>query len=166
MTRPGSSSCSRSGPAARLLLVAVERIDGRVDPARPVRALDLLALAAVAAAVARRRARVVDRASLAAGSDPLLALLPGLAALAAGARGRPPRRAAAAPGGTRRRGAARPAVRLALVSLGRQGGRPALVIAFLTAALGLAVFALSYRDTLDARARTTRPPSTCRSTST
>ena len=40
------------------------------------------------------------------------------------------------------------AVRLALVSLGRQGGRPALVVAFITAALGLAVFALSYRATL------------------
>ena len=39
-------------------------------------------------------------------------------------------------------------MRLALVSLGRQGGRPALVIAFITAALGLAVFALSYRATL------------------
>ena len=34
------------------------------------------------------------------------------------------------------------------MSLGRQGGRPALVIAFITAALGLAVFALSYRATL------------------
>jgi hypothetical protein len=132
---------------ATALLVVVERVDAESTRIGPVHALDLLALAAVAAAVLAASRGSSTEASLEAGSDPLLALLPGLAAIAAGAIAArlagPLLRVA---GRSLRRGPV--AVRLALVSLGRQGGRPALVIAFVTAALGLSVFALSYRDTL------------------
>jgi FtsX-like permease family len=133
--------------AAAALLVGVERVDAGSARLGPVHALDLLALAAVAAALLAASRGASTEASLAAGSDPLLALLPGLAAVAAGAfvaRIAGPLLRAAGRGA--RRGPI--AVRLALVSLGRQGGRPALVVAFITAALGLAVFALSYRATL------------------
>ena len=130
--------------AATVLLVVVERIDGDSARLGPVHALDLLAVAAIAAALLAASRGSSTEASLAAGSDPLLALLPGLAAIAAGALvarlAGPLLRMA---GRNARRGPV--AVRLALVSLGRQGGRPALVVAFITAALGLAVFALSYR---------------------
>ena len=133
--------------AATVLLVVVERIDGDSARLGPVHALDLLAVAAIAAALLAASRGSSTEASLAAGSDPLLALLPGLAAIAAGALvarlAGPLLRMA---GRNARRGPV--AVRLALVSLGRQGGRPALVVAFITAALGLAVFALSYRATL------------------
>jgi len=132
---------------AAVLLVAVERVDAESTRIGPVHALDLLALAAVAAALLAASRGSSTEASLEAGSDPLLALLPGLAAIAAGAIAArlagPVLRLA---GRSVRRGPV--AVRLALVSLGRQGGRPALVVAFVTAALGLSVFALSYRDTL------------------
>ncbi len=127
--------------AATVLLVVVERIDGDSARLGPVHALDLLAVAAIAAALLAASRGSSTEASLAAGSDPLLALLPGLAAIAAGALvarlAGPLLRMA---GRNARRGPV--AVRLALVSLGRQGGRPALVVAFITAALGLAVFAL------------------------
>jgi hypothetical protein len=132
---------------AAVLLVAVERVDSESTRLGPLHALDLLALAALAAALLAASRGSSTEASLEAGSDPLLALLPGLAAIAAGAIAArlagPLLRLA---GRNVRRGPV--AVRLALVSLGRQGGRPALVIAFVTAALGLSVFALSYRDTL------------------
>jgi hypothetical protein len=132
---------------AAALLVIVERVDAESARLGPVHALDLVALAAVAATVLAAARGSSTEASLASGSDPLLALLPGLAAVAAGAvvarLAGPLLRLL---GRGLRRGPV--AVRLALVSLGRQGGRPALVIAFITAALGLAVFALSYRDTL------------------
>jgi FtsX-like permease family len=132
-----------------VLLVVVERVDAESTRLGPLHALDLLALAALAAALLAASRGSSTAASLEAGSDPLLALLPGLAAVAAGAIAArlagPVLRLA---GRSIRRGPV--AVRLALVSLGRQGGRPALVIAFVTAALGLSVFALSYRDTLQA----------------
>ena len=132
---------------AALLLVAVERVDAESTRLGPLHALDLLALAALAAALLAASRGSSTEASLETGSDPLLALLPGLAAIAAGAIAArlagPVLRLA---GRSVRRGPV--AVRLALVSLGRQGARPALVIAFVTAALGLSVFALSYRDTL------------------
>ena len=132
---------------AAVLLVAVERVDAESTRLGPVHALDLLALAAVAAALLAASRGSSTEASLEAGSDPLLALLPGLAAIAAGAvAARLAGPALRVAGRSIRRGPV--AVRLALVSLGRQGGRPALVIAFVTAALGLSVFALSYRDTL------------------
>jgi hypothetical protein len=132
---------------AAVLLVAVERVDAESTRLGPVHALDLLALAAVAAALLAASRGSSTEASLQAGSDPLLALLPGLAAIAAGAiAARLAGPALRVAGRSIRRGPV--AVRLALVSLGRQGGRPALVVAFVTAALGLAVFALSYRDTL------------------
>jgi hypothetical protein len=132
---------------AAVLLVAVERVDAESTRLGPLHALDLLALAAVAAALLAASRGSSTEASLEAGSDPLLALLPGLAAIAAGAiAARLAGPALRAAGRSVRRGPV--AVRLALVSLGRQGGRPALVIAFVTAALGLSVFALSYRDTL------------------
>jgi hypothetical protein len=133
--------------AASVLLVGVERVDAESTRLGPVHALDLLALAALAVAVLAASRGSSTEASLEAGSDPLLALLPGLAAIAAGAlaaRASGPLLRLA--GRSVRRGPV--AVRLALVSLGRQGGRPALVVAFVTAAIGLAVFALSYRDTL------------------
>src|SRR6185312_64277 len=41
-----------------------------------------------------------------------------------------------------------PSVRLAIVSLGREGGRPTLAAAFLVAGIGLGVFAVAYRATL------------------
>jgi hypothetical protein len=132
---------------AAALLVCVERVDADSTRLGPVHALDLLALTAAAAAVLAASRGSSTEASLEAGSDPLLALLPGLAAIAVGAitarLAGPLLRIA---GRNVRRGPV--AARLALVSLGRQGGRPALVIAFVTAALGLSVFALSYRDTL------------------
>ena len=67
----------------------------RVRPARPSAcARPASPLAAVAAAVLAASRGSSTEASLASGSDPLLALLPGLAAVAAGARRRPPRGAA------------------------------------------------------------------------
>ncbi|HET7171429.1 MAG TPA: FtsX-like permease family protein [Gaiellales bacterium] len=132
---------------ATLMLVAVERVDAESTRLGPVHALDLLAVAAVAAALLAASRGSSTEASLEAGSDPLLALLPGLAAIAAGAiAARLAGPALRLAGRSVRRGPV--AIRLALVSLGRQGGRPALVVAFVTAALGLSVFALSYRDTL------------------
>lgn len=131
------------------LLIAVERISTESARLGPFHALDLVAVAAVAAAALAASRGASTSASLAAGSDPLLALLPGLAAVAAGALvARLAGPALRLAGRGSRRGPV--AVRLALVSLGRQGGRPALAAAYITGALGLAIFAVSYRATLRA----------------
>ena len=112
-----------------------------------MRGLDLAALA-VAGAVALAAARgSANSTSLSAGSDPLVALLPGLVAVAGAivtARLAGPLLRLAGRGV--RRGPA--SVRLALVSLGREGGRPTLAAAFLVAGIGLGVFAVAYRTTL------------------
>jgi hypothetical protein len=129
------------------VLVAGERTAGADLRLGPVRGLDLAALA-VAGTVALAAARgSASSTSLAAGSDPLLALLPGLVAVAGAivtARLAGPLLRLA--GRSLRRGP--PSVRLALVSLGREGGRPTLAAAFLVAGIGLGVFAVAYRTTL------------------
>lgn len=134
--------------AGAAILVAGERTAGVDLRLGPVRGLDLAALA-IAGAVALAAARgSAGSTSLASGSDPLLALLPGLVAVAAAivtARLAGPLLRLAGRG--LRHGP--PSVRLAVVSLGREGGRPTLAVAFLVAGVGLAVFAVAYRATLE-----------------
>ncbi|HEY3763957.1 MAG TPA: FtsX-like permease family protein [Gaiellales bacterium] len=133
--------------AGAVVLLAGERAAGADLRLGPVRGLDLAALA-VAGAVALAAARgSASSTSLAGGSDPLLALLPGLVAVAGAivtARLVGPLLRLAGRG--LRRGPA--SVRLALVSLGREGGRPTLAAAFLVAGIGLGIFAVAYRTTL------------------
>ena len=113
----------------------------------PFRGLDLAALAIVGAVALAAARGSANSTSLASGSDPLLALLPGLVAVAAAivtARLAGPVLRLAGRG--LRHGP--PSVRLAIVSLGREGGRPTLAAAFLVAGIGLGVFAVAYRATL------------------
>ena len=129
------------------VLVAGERASGGDLRVGPVRGLDLVAVAVVGAVALAAARGSAGSTSLAAGSDPLLALLPGLVAAAAAivtARLVGPLLQAAGRG--LRHGPS--GVRLALVSLGREGGRPALTAAFLVAGIGLGVFAVAYRATL------------------
>jgi hypothetical protein len=144
---PGVAAILAAWVAGAAVLVAAERTAGADLRLGPVRGLDLAALA-VAGAVALAAARgSANSTTLAAGSDPLLALLPGLVAVAAAivtARLAGPLLRLAGRG--LRRGP--PSVRLALISLGREGGRPTLAAAFLVAGLGLGVFAAGYRATL------------------
>ena len=144
---PGVAAILVAWAAGAAVLVAAERTAGTDLRLGPVRGLDLAALA-VAGAVALAADRgSANSTTLSAGSDPLLALLPGLVALAAAivtARLAGPLLRLAGRG--LRRGP--PSVRLALISLGREGGRPTLAAAFLVAGLGLGVFAAGYRATL------------------
>jgi hypothetical protein len=144
---PGIAAVAGAWIAGAAILVAAERTAGTDLRLGPVRGLDLAALA-IAGAVALAAARgSAGSTSLAAGSDPLLALLPGLVAVAAAivtARLAGPLLRLAGRG--LRRGP--PSVRLAIVSLGREGGRPTLAAAFLVAGIGLGVFAVAYRATL------------------
>jgi FtsX-like permease family len=128
-------------------VVAAERTAGVDLRLGPLRGLDLAALAIVGAVALAAARGSAGSTSLASGSDPLLALLPGLVAVAAAivtARLAGPLLRLAGRG--LRRGP--PSVRLAVVSLGREGGRPTLAAAFLVAGIGLGVFAVAYRATL------------------
>jgi hypothetical protein len=144
---PGIAAIAGAWVAGAAILVAAERTAGVDLRLGPVRGLDLAALA-IAGAVALAAARgSAGSTSLASGSDPLLALLPGLVAVAAAivtARLAGPLLRLAGRG--LRHGP--PSVRLAIVSLGREGGRPTLAAAFLVAGIGLGVFAVAYRATL------------------
>ena len=133
--------------AGAAVLVAAERGAGADLRLGPVHGLDLVALAIVGAVALAAARGSANSTSLSAGSDPLLALLPGLVAIAAAivtARLVGPLVRLAGRG--LRRGPT--SVRLALVSLGREGGRPTLAAAFLVAGIGLGVFAVAYRSTL------------------
>jgi putative ABC transport system permease protein len=133
--------------AATVVIVATVRLEAGSVRVGPVHVLDLVALASVAAALLAADRGAATPASLAGGTDPLLAILPGLAALATAA-------VVARLAGPALRLASRwshrgpVALRLALASAGRQGGRTALGAAYVAAAVGLALFALSYRATL------------------
>ena len=133
--------------AGAAILVTAERTSGADLRLGPIRGLDLAALAIVGAVALAAARGSASSTSLESGSDPLLALLPGLVAIAGAivtARLIGPllRRA----GRGLRHGP--PSVRLAIVSLGREGGRPTLAAAFLVAGIGLGVFAVAYRATL------------------
>jgi hypothetical protein len=144
---PGIAAIAGAWIAGAAILVAAERAAGADLRLGPVRGLDLAALAIVGAVALAAARGSAGSTSLASGSDPLLALLPGLVAIAAAivtARLAGPLLRLAGRG--LRRGP--PSVRLAIVSLGREGGRPTLAAAFLVAGIGLGVFAVAYRATL------------------
>jgi hypothetical protein len=144
---PGILAITVAWIAGAAVLVAGERTAGADLRLGPVRGLDLAAIAIVGAVALAAARGSAGSTSLAAGSDPLLALLPGLVAIAGAivtARVAGPLLRLAGRG--LRRGP--PSVRLALVSLGREGGRPTLAAAFLVAGIGLGVFAVAYRTTL------------------
>jgi FtsX-like permease family protein len=147
LSGPGVTVMVLAWVASAAVLVAGERAAGADLRVGPVRGLDLVALAVVGAVALAAARGSAGSTSLAAGSDPLLALLPGLVAAAGAivtARLAGPILRIAGRG--LRRGPA--SIRLALVSLGREGGRPTLAAAFLVAGIGLGVFAVAYRSTL------------------
>src|SRR4051794_18559453 len=115
--------------------------DGRTG-ARIADAAAVAALAALALAAARGAAGAGS-----SGTDPLLPFLPLLVALVCGvavARLLPPLMRAC----ERHLRHASAAVRIAVVSIAREPVGPAVAAAFLAVALGLAFFAVTYRDTL------------------
>jgi hypothetical protein len=147
LSGPGVSVMLLAWLVSAAVLVAGERAAGADLRLGPVRGLDLAALAVVGAVALAAARGSAGSTSLAAGSDPLLALLPGLVAAAAAivtARLAGPLLRLAGRG--LRHGPA--SIRLALVSLGREGGRPTLAAGFLVAGIGLGVFAVAYRTTL------------------
>ena len=111
------------------------------------RAADAVAFAAAVALVVALARGGVSASRLADGSDPLPILLPALACLAAGLAllraGAPALRAAARAG---RR--APVAARIAALGLARAPRQPALTLAFVAVATGLACFAATYAATL------------------
>ncbi|HEY2870118.1 MAG TPA: hypothetical protein VGJ11_11430, partial [Gaiellales bacterium] len=144
---PGVAAIVVAWVAGAAILVAAERTAGADLRLGPVRGLDLAALAIVGAVALAAARGSASSTSLASGSDPLLALLPGLVAIAGAivtARLIGPLLRLA--GRSLRHGP--PSVRLAIVSLGREGGRPTFAAAFLVAGIGLGVFAVAYRATL------------------
>ena len=144
---PGIAAIAGAWVAGAAILVAAERTAGADLRLGPFRGLDLAALAIVGAVALAAARGGASSTSLASGTDPLLALLPGLVAVAAAiitARLAGPLLRLAGRG--LRHGP--PSVRLAIVSLGREGGRPTLAAAFLVAGIGLGVFAVAYRATL------------------
>ena len=147
LSGPGIAAILVAWVAGAAILVTAERTSGADLRLGPVRGLDLAALAIVGAVALAAARGSASSTSLASGSDPLLALLPGLVAIAGAivtARLIGPLLRLA--GRSLRRGP--PSVRLAIVSLGREGGRPTLAAAFLVAGIGLGVFAVAYRATL------------------
>ncbi len=133
---------------ASLLLVAALRWPaGEIGLGR-FRAVDGIAVTATVALLVGAARGSVGVGSLSGGSsDPLLPLLPLLACVVAGvvvARMLPPLMRA----GERAARRGPPALRLALISLGRDPGPAALACAFLVVCLGLSVFADGYRSTL------------------
>jgi len=147
LSGPGIAAILVAWIAGAAILVTAERTSGADLRLGPVRGLDLAALAIVGAVALAAARGSASSTSLASGSDPLLALLPGLVAIAGAivtARLIGPLLRLAGRG--LRHGP--PSVRLAIVSLGREGGRPTLAAAFLVAGVGLGVFAVAYRATL------------------
>ncbi len=144
---PGIAAIAGAWIAGAAILVAAERTAGADMRLGPFRGLDLAAFAIVGAVALAAARGSANSTSLASGSDPLLALLPGLVAVTAAivtARLAGPVLRLAGRG--LRHGP--PSVRLAVVSLGREGGRPTLAAAVLVAGIGLGVFAVAYRATL------------------
>src|SRR5581483_344420 len=129
LSGPGVTVMLAAWLVSAAVLVAGERATGADLRIGPVGGLDIAALAVVGAVALAAARGSTGSTSLAAGSDPLLALLPGLVAVAAAivtARLAGPLLRVAGRG--LRRGPT--GVRLALVSLGREGGRPTLAAAF------------------------------------
>jgi hypothetical protein len=141
--------------AATVLILAVVLVhDDETSQRRwRPRALDAVAFGAVlAAVVGLTRGGLTPDALSSRGDRTLLLLLPGLLCLVAGVA------AARLLGPLARLGARRsrrspPALRLALLALGRAPTRTALAGAFLVVAIGLALFAATYRATLERGAR-------------
>jgi len=147
LSGPGIAAILAAWIAGAAILVTAERTSGADLRLGPVRGLDLVALAIVGAVALAAARGSASSTSLESGSDPLLALLPGLVAVAGAivtARLIGPLLRLAGRG--LRHGP--PSVRLAIVSLGREDGRPTLAAAFLVAGIGLGVFAVAYRATL------------------
>jgi hypothetical protein len=124
----------------------------REAPSRRFGAMDAVAAVAVAGVLLAVARGTTTPTSLAHEDDPLPAILPVLAALAAGviaARLLPPAARAAA-----RRARRLPfAMRLAVLALGRSRSLPAIACGCLVVAGGLALFAQSYRASLIANQR-------------
>jgi hypothetical protein len=133
--------------ATLLLIAAVRWPAGEIGLGR-FRAVDAIAVSAAVALSAGAARGSVDVASVSGGSsDTLLPLLPLLTCVVAGivvARMLPPLMRA----GERAARRGPPALRLAMISLGRDPGPAALACAFLVVCLGLSVFADGYRSTL------------------
>jgi len=149
LSGPGVAAILVAWVAGAAILVTAERtaIAQRDLRLGPFRGLDLAAFAIVGAVALAAARGSANSTSLASGSDPLLAVLPGLVAIAGAivtARLIGPLLRLAGRG--LRHGP--PSVRLAIVSLGREGGRPTIAAAFLVAGIGLGVFAVAYRATL------------------
>jgi len=139
--------------SALVLAVAVARDEDEVRPRRWLHVLDVAALGAAVASVVGLTRGGLSPDALASGTDTtFLLLLPGLLCLVAGV-------AAArllgplARTGERLSRRSPAALRLALLALGRAPSRTALAGAFLVVAVGLALFAASYRATLERGAR-------------
>ena len=129
------------------LLVVAERAPLSQARMGPVTLADLLAAAALLAALLAAARGSADSGDLGR-SDPLLPLLPPLLCLAGGvlaARAVPPL-ARLAERGLRRRS---PRLRLAALWLARGGGQASITVGFLAVSIGLALFATSYAATLD-----------------
>src|SRR5581483_8147806 len=139
--------------AATLVVLAGTRTREDEVARRRVGVLDIAALGAAAAAVVGLARGGLSSDALASGGDrTLLLLLPALvcfvAAVAAVRLLRPLMRV-----GERASRRAPNAVRLALLALARAPVRTAATAAFLVVSLGLALFAVTYRSTLERGAR-------------
>jgi hypothetical protein len=138
---------------ALVFAVVLRRNEEGVERRWRPRVLDVAAIgAALAAVVGLTRGGLTPDALAANGDRTLLLLLPGLLCLIAGVA------AARLLGPLARFGARRSrhsptAVRLALLALGRAPTRTALAGAFLVVSIGLALFAATYRATLERGAR-------------
>ncbi len=134
---------------ATAALVAISASRPEESPGRRVRILDVLAVAAAAAAAIGFRRGALDSGTAATGGDAtFLVLLPGLvcfAAAVATARLLGPLMRA----GERLTRRSPPALRLAMLGLARAPARTTATAAFLVVAVGLALFATGYRATLE-----------------
>jgi hypothetical protein len=147
---PGLFAALALAAAATMVLVAALRARGLAVGGLGVTALDVAAAGALATIVLALARGAADTGALDAerGTGALLLLLPGLVAFVAAVVAA--RLLAPVLRGVERAGRRGPvSIRLAALSLARGSGHAAVAVTFLVVSLGLALFAQTYRSTLE-----------------